>query len=192
MVRVATATRYAEGDVVFGTIGWQDYAVADEGERRDARSVPDGHRPHGRARACSGSPGMTAYFGLIDVGEPKEGDTVVVSGAAGATGSVVGQIARIKGAAKVVGIAGGRREVRLAHRRARLRRGDRLQAPSNVGAALSASCAPTGIDVFFDNVGGEILDALPRAAWRCTAGSCCCGAIATYNDSERPTGPRTT
>ena len=133
---------------------------------------------------------MTAYFGLIDVGRVKEGDVVVVSGAAGATGSVVGQIAKIKGAAKVIGIAGGRREVRLAHRRARLRRRDRLPRRRRRPRALARAC-PDGIDLFFDNVGGEILDAcLARLALH--GRIVLCGAIATYNDSDAQRGPRTT
>ena len=109
-------------------------------------------------------PGMTAYFGLLDVGKPKAGETVVVSGAAGAVGSVVGQIAKIKGC-RVVGIAGGAEKCALARRRARLRRRHRLQA-EDVARARCASTAPEGIDVYFDNVGGEILDAAlaqPRA-----------------------------
>ena len=129
---------------------------------------------------------MTAYFGLIDVGRVKEGDVVVVSGAAGATGSIVGQIARIKGASKVVGIAGGPEKCawltdELGFDAAIDYRAD------NVGAALSAAC-PDGIDLFFDNVGGEILDhCLARLALR--GRIVLCGAIATYNDSDAVKGP---
>ena len=107
-------------------------------------------------------PGMTAYFGLLDVGKPKAGETVVVSGAAGAVGPIVGQIAKIKGC-RVVGIAGGAGEVRLRRRRARLRRRDRLQGARTCTTALQQHC-PNGVDVYFDNVGGDILDAVLDAA----------------------------
>ena len=100
---------------------------------------------------------MTAYFGLLDIGQPQPGETVVVSGAAGAVGSLVGQIAKLQGC-RVVGIAGGPEKCALARRRARLRRGDRLQDRGRRAARCASTC-PDGIDVYFDNVGGEILDA---------------------------------
>ena len=97
--------RYKPGDQVFGMVGWQDYAIADEGAAA-MQTLPDGVSPE-LALSVLGITGMTAYFGITDVGEIKEGDVVVVSGAAGATGSVAGQVAKLKGAKKVVGIAGG-------------------------------------------------------------------------------------
>jgi NADPH-dependent curcumin reductase len=124
---------------------------------------------------------MTAYYGLIDVGEIKEGDAVVVSGAAGATGSIVGQIARIKGASRVVGIAG------TAEKCAWLVDELGFDAAVNykqddVAAGLRAAC-PDGIDLFFDNVGGEILDiCLAQLALR--GRIVLCGPIATYNDRK--------
>ena len=175
----SNSDRYAEGDVVFGTIGWQDYAIADEGERA-MRPVPAGTDPHA-ALSVFGLTGLTAYFGLIDVGRVKEGDVVVVSGAAGATGSVVGQIARIKGASKVVGIAGGPEKCAWLTDELGLDEAIDYRA-GKVGAALSAAC-PDGIDLFFDNVGGEILDhCLARLALH--GRIVLCGAIATYNDSD--------
>ena len=97
---------YSVGDLLFGMTGWQDYVIADDGERA-LQALPPGLPPT-TALSLFGITGMTAYFGLLDVGKMKEGDVVVVSGAAGATGSSVGQIARNKGAKKVIGIAGGK------------------------------------------------------------------------------------
>ena len=144
------------------------------------RPVPAGTDPHA-ALSVFGLTGLTAYFGLIDVGRVKEGDVVVVSGAAGATGSVVGQIARIKGASKVVGIAGG--PEKCSWLTDELGFDDAIDyRAGKVGAALSAAC-PDGIDLFFDNVGGEILDhCLARLALH--GRIVLCGAIATYNDSD--------
>src|SRR6185295_7590892 len=126
-----------------------------------------------------GMPGMTAYFGLLDIGKPKEGDTVVVSGAAGAVGSVVGQVAKIKGA-RVVGIAGGADKCRYLV--------DELgfdaaidYKSQDVKAALAEHC-PKGIDVFFDNVGGDILDAALSQLAR-GARVVICGAISQYNNT---------
>jgi NADPH-dependent curcumin reductase CurA len=132
-----------------------------------------------------GMPGLTGYFGLLEVGKPNAGDTVVVSGAAGAVGSVVGQVARIKGA-RVVGIAGGADKCRylvdvlgfdaaIDYKR------------ENVAEALARHC-PKGIDVFFDNVGGDILDA---ALTRLARGArvVICGAISQYNNTTPVKGP---
>lgn len=114
----SNSERYAVGDLVFGMGGWQDYALADEGARA-MQALPPGIDPTA-ALSVFGVTGMTAYFGLLDVGKVKEGDTVVVSGAAGATGSIVGQIARLKGAARVVGIAGTDEKCCVAGRRTRV------------------------------------------------------------------------
>ncbi|WP_308280355.1 NADP-dependent oxidoreductase [Pseudonocardia abyssalis] len=129
--------------------------------------------------------GMTAYFGLLDVGALRDGETVVVSGAAGAVGSVVGQLAKLKGA-RVIGIAGGAEKCAWIV--------DELgfdaaidYRTENVGKALRTH-APDGVDVYFDNVGGEILDAA-LARLRLGARVVICGAISTYNATERPAGP---
>ena len=129
---------------------------------------------------------MTAYFGLIDVGAVKKGDVVVVSAAAGATGSTVGQIARIKHAGKVIGIAGGAEK--CAYIVDRLGFDAAIDYKSeDVSARLRAE-APNGVDLYFDNVGGEILDAcLAQLALR--GRIVLCGAIASYNATERPSGP---
>jgi NADPH-dependent curcumin reductase CurA len=176
--------RYRPGDLVFGMLGWQEYALVDEAEA-SATVLPPGLDPT-MAIGVLGVTGMTAYFGLFDIGRPVPGDTVVVSGAAGATGSVVGQLARIEGAGTVVGIAGSAEKCawltdELGFDHAINYRED------DVGRRLRAAC-PGGIDVYFDNVGGEILDdCLARLAMK--ARVVLCGAISQYNEG-RPVGPR--
>jgi NADPH-dependent curcumin reductase CurA len=176
--------RYSPGDLLFGMTGWQDYVIADEGEHA-MQPLPPGVPPQ-VALGLFGVTGMTAYFGLLDVGRLKEGDVVVVSGAAGATGSTVGQIAKLKGAGKVIGIAGGPEKCTWIV--------DELGFSAaidykneNVAARLR-ELAPDGIDLYFDNVGGEILDAcLGQLAMRGRV--VLCGAIATYNDRGSMIGP---
>jgi NADPH-dependent curcumin reductase CurA len=175
---------YRAGDLVFGMVGWQDYTIAAEGA--DAmQAIPEGLDP-ATALNVFGVNGMTAYFGLLDVGKMQEGDTVVVSGAAGATGSTVGQIAKLSGASKVVGIAGGPEKCAFVV--------DGLgfdaaldYREGGLAARLHDEC-PQGIDVYFDNVGGEILNvALGQLAMRGRV--VLCGAIAAYNEPELPPGP---
>ena len=164
--------------------GWQDYAVADEGPG-PCRSSRPGSTRWWRCRVF-GITGMTAYFGLIDVGRVDEGDTVVVSGAAGATGSVVGQLARIKGAAKVVGIAGTEEKCAWLVDELGFDAAVNYRT-ENVGARLRALC-PGGIDLYFDNVGGEILDiCLGQLALKGRV--VLCGAISTYNETGPTEGP---
>jgi NADPH-dependent curcumin reductase len=180
----SNSERYQPGDLVFGMTGWQDYVVADEGERF-YQALPAGVSPT-IALGVLGITGVTAYFGLLDVGKLQEGDVVVVSAAAGSTGSSVGQIAKIKGAGKVVGIAGGSEKCGWI--------ADELGFDAtidykgeDVSARLREEC-PDGIDLYFDNVGGEILDAcLAQLALRGRV--VLCGAIASYNDRGARTGP---
>jgi hypothetical protein len=177
--------KYAEGDLVVGMFGWQDYAVA----KTDAKSAPTKVLPGvplELAMSTLGMTGITAYFGLLEVGRPLAGQTVVVSGAAGATGSIVGQIARIQGC-RVVGIAGGKDKCDWLVKEARF---DAAVDYKNedVAARLRVLC-PAGIDVYFDNVGGDILDiALAQLAMHGRV--VLCGAIATYNDAELRPGPK--
>jgi NADPH-dependent curcumin reductase CurA len=176
--------RYRQGDLVFGMTGWQEYAVAGEGVLA-MTPLPEGVEP-GAALSVFGVTGMTAYFGLLEIGTPQPGDTVVVSGAAGATGSVVGQLARIAGAGTVVGLAGSPEkcawlvdELGFDHAI------DYRSEP--VGSRIRQTC-PKGIDVYFDNVGGDILDAcLANLAMR--ARVVLCGAISQYN-VDHTIGPR--
>jgi NADPH-dependent curcumin reductase CurA len=133
-----------------------------------------------------GITGLTAYFGMLDIAKPAPGETVVVSGAAGATGSVAAQIARIRGA-RAIGIAGGREKCAWLRDEARLDAAIDYKS-EDVGARLSALC-PDGIHVYFDNVGGGILETvLERIALR--ARVVLCGGISAYNEKEPPPGPR--
>jgi NADPH-dependent curcumin reductase CurA len=175
---------YQPGQLLFGMTGWQDYVIADAGEK-SMQVLPDGVPP-GIAIGILGVTGMTAYFGIIDVGKVAEGDVVVVSGAAGATGSAAGQIAKIKGAKKVVGIAGG--PEKCAHIVDELGFDEAIDYKSeNVAKRLQQTC-PDGIDLYFDNVGGPILnDCLANLALRGRV--VLCGAISTYNSDGPPPGP---
>jgi NADPH-dependent curcumin reductase CurA len=176
---------FAPGDLVQGLFGWQDYALANGALLGPGAKLPAGTPPTWPLGVL-GITGLTAYFGMLDLGRPKAGETVVVSGAAGATGSIAGQVAKLQGA-RVVGIAGGPEKcdwlVREAHFDAAID-----YKGEDVGARLSALC-PKGVDVFFDNVGGAILDAvLGRIALR--ARVVLCGGISGYNEAEPPPGPR--
>ena len=175
----------APGDVVEGMVGWQQYAVVKPGGLFGAGKVPVGLDPK-LLMGVLGVTGLTAYFGLLDLGQPKAGETVVVSGAAGATGSIAGQIARLKGC-KVIGIAGGPDKCAWLTKEARFDAAIDYKR-ENVGARL-AQLAPQGVDVFFDNVGGEILDAV-LAQIRMKARVVLCGGISAYNEVEPPPGPR--
>jgi len=179
----SNSEKYKSGDLLFGFTGWQEYVVASEATGYQA--LPDGVAPT-LALSLFGITGMTAYFGLIDVGKVKEGDVVVVSAAAGATGSTVGQIAKIKGAAKVIGIAGGPKK--CAGIVDELGFDEAIDYKSDNVAARLREAAPDGIDLFFDNVGGDILDAcLAQLALR--GRIVLCGAISGYNDRGAAKGP---
>ncbi|MBC6445720.1 NADP-dependent oxidoreductase [Actinokineospora sp. HBU206404] len=175
--------RFAEGAYISGAVGVQEYAVL-RGD--DLLPVDLDVAPPARWLGALGMSGMTAYFGLLDVGAPKEGDVVVVSGAAGATGSLVGQIAKLKGC-KVIGIAGGADKCRwlvdeLGFDAAIDYKSDDLKA------ALKEH-APKGVDVYFDNVGGEMLDTVLARLAR-GARVVICGAISQYNATESVHGPK--
>lgn len=174
--------RFAAGDVVVGQLGWQEYAVARGGA---LRTVPSGVPP-AVALHVLGTTGLTAYFGLLDIGQPLPGDTVVVSSAAGAVGQIVGQIAKLMGC-RAVGIAGGEEKARdlvaeYGYDVAVDYKGE------DVRAALKAAC-PDGVNVYFDNVGGETTDlVLRRLALK--ARVVVCGQISQYNNTEVALGPR--
>ncbi|HEX6713875.1 MAG TPA: NADP-dependent oxidoreductase [Thermoleophilaceae bacterium] len=180
----SNSDRFAPGDHVVGVLGVQEHAVA---HAKALTKVDTGMAPLETFLGGLGMPGLTAYFGLTEVGDLKEGDTVVVSGAAGAVGSVAGQIAKAKGAANVVGIAGGPDKCQWIV--------DDLGFDAaidykneKVGRRLHELC-PDGINVYFDNVGGDILDAaLANLAWG--ARVVICGAISQYNAEGGMQGPR--
>lgn len=178
---------YPKGQLVSGMLGWQEYFLTDgtPGPFGGVSSVPDGVPPQ-RMLSLLGGTGLTAYFGIHAVHPIQEGDNVLVSGAAGATGSVAAQIARLRGAGKVVGIAGGPDKCAWLKDQAKLH-GAIDYKNEDVSKRIREEF-PDGVDLYFDNVGGEILDAtLPRMAdnGRITM----CGAISGYNDKELPPGP---
>jgi NADPH-dependent curcumin reductase len=182
-IEASNAPGFAVGDIVFGLVGWQDYVAMNPTGRLS--KLPAG-APLELAMGVLGMNGMTAYFGLLEVGQPVAGETVVVSGAAGATGSVVAQIAKIKGC-RAIGVAGGPEKCRWLTEELGLDAAIDYKA-ERVNARLKELC-PDGIDVFFDNVGGDILDAaLARLALRGRV--VLCGGIASYNAAEPPPGPK--
>lgn len=178
---------YREGEVVAGYWGWREYAVSDGSE--NVRRFDTSLAPMSAAVGVLGMPGMTAYFGLLEIGEPREGETVFVSGAAGAVGSLVGQIAKIRGC-RVVGSAGSQAKI------------DWLLNDLGFDAALNykdydcdalakhlQDLYPDGVDVFFDNTGGHVCDAVFR---RINVGAriVVCGQIDQYNATDKVVGPR--
>ena len=173
---------FAVGDYVNGALGVQDYFV---GEPRGFYKVDPKLAPLPVYLSALGMTGMTAYFALLEVGAPKAGDTVVISGAAGAVGSIAGQIAKLKGC-RVVGIAGGKQKCELLIEELGFD-GAIDYKSEDVIAGLKREC-PKGVDVFFDNVGGDILDAvLSRLNFK--ARVVICGAISQYNNKEAVKGP---
>ena len=165
---------FAEGDYVEAYSGWQDYAVLAGNE---ARKVDPALGPMSTALGVLGMPGLTAYLGLIDVGRPEPGDTVVVSAASGAVGAIVGQIAKIAGC-RAVGIAGS--EQKNAYLTEELGFDAAINYKTgDIGAALDRAC-PDGINVYFENVGGAVSEAVyPRLAGR--ARVVVCGGVSQYN-----------
>ncbi|WP_194834853.1 NADP-dependent oxidoreductase [Nocardia sp. XZ_19_369] len=178
----STHPDFAVGDTVSGTFGVTEYAISNgRGVQRVDLNAAAGPTWLG----VLGIPGMTAYFGLLDVGKLSEGDIVLVSAAAGAVGSVAGQIAKAKGAT-VIGIAGGPEKCRMLTEELGFDAAIDYRA-GNVLKQLRA-VAPDGIDIYFDNVGGEILDAA-LANLRRGARVVLCGAISAYNEQKPPPGP---
>jgi NADPH-dependent curcumin reductase len=182
---IVTASRnpnFAVGDHASGSFGVQEYAITDG---RGIRKVDAKIAPLPKYLSVLGMPGMTAYFGLLDTGQPKPGETVVVSAAAGAVGSIVGQIAKIKDC-RVVGIAGGAEKCHYISRELGLDRAIDYKS-ENVKQSLREHC-PEGIDVYFDNVGGAILEAA-LAQIKLHARIVICGAISQYCNTGPVTGP---
>src|ERR1700747_2021920 len=170
------------GDLVWGDTGWQEYAAV---SGKHLNKVPK-LEPMTNLLSVYGVAGLTAYFGLLEVGKPKAGETVVVSAAAGSVGSIVGQIAKIKGC-HVVGIAGGKDKCHWLTSEL----GFNAAVDYKDGATFKAlrSAAPKGIDVYFDNVGGDILEAC-LAQMNNRGRIACCGAISQYDGVPSATGPR--
>jgi NADPH-dependent curcumin reductase CurA len=176
------APSFSAGDLVFADTGWQDYAIL---PAKRLVKVPK-LEPMTHLLSVYGVAGLTAYFGLLRIGEPKAGDTVVVSAAAGSVGSLVGQIGKIKGC-RVVGIAGGQAKCDWLVKDLGFDAAVDYKSGSLAKALKDA--APKGIDVYFDNVGGDILEA---CLFQMNNGGrvACCGAISAYDGAAPPAGPR--
>jgi len=175
-------SKFAVGDYVYGPLGVQEYALSNG---TGLTKVEPAGIPLPVYLGALGMPGMTAYFGLLEVGKPKLGETVVISGAAGAVGTVAGQIARIKGC-NVVGIAGGAEKCSYVVEELGFNAAIDYKS-ENVVKSLQKHC-PKGVDVYFDNVGGDILDAVLTQLAR-GARVIICGAISQYNSTTGIKGP---
>jgi NADPH-dependent curcumin reductase CurA len=170
------------GDIVFGDTGWQDYAAVPAKHLAKMPKI----EPMTYLLSVYGIAGLTAYFGLLDVGKPKVGETVVVSAAAGSVGSIVGQIAKIKGC-RVVGIAGGKEKCHWLTSEL----GFDAAVDYKDGGMFKAlkAAAPDGIDIYFDNVGGDFLEAC-LAQMNIGGRIACCGAVSQYDGAPSASGPR--
>jgi NADPH-dependent curcumin reductase CurA len=175
---------FSVGDIVEDRLGWQEYAI---GGGPLMRKVDASLAPISTANGVLGMPGMTAYFGLFDVGQPKAGETVVVSAASGAVGQIVGQLAKIAGC-RAVGVAGGPKKCAFVKDTLGFDDCIDYKAAKDLTGAVKAAC-PNGVDVYFDNVGGQVSDAvfLNLNFW---ARVDLCGSISQYNASAPELGPR--
>ncbi len=184
VVEASNHTQFAEGEIVQGPFGWREYTISDG---RDVRKVDPQMAPVSTALGVLGMPGMTAYFGLLDVGRPRPGESVFVSGAAGAVGSLAGQIARIAGC-RVAGSAGTDEKVRWLTEELGFHEAFNYKEVHNYRRKIRLLC-PDGVDVYFDNVGGPITDAVFQ---NLNAGAriVVCGQISQYNAVSLPQGPR--
>lgn len=183
-VIASKADAFKEGDLVTGALPWrvQTVAAANTIRKIDAAAVPVSYY-----LGILGMTGLTAYFGLVDIGKPRAGETVVVSGAAGAVGIVVGQIAKIYGC-RVIGIAGTDEKISLLKKDFGFDGAINYKTVGNLETAIAEAC-PNGVDIYFDNVGGEISDAVISHI-NFHARIPLCGQIALYNSTEIPVGPR--
>lgn len=183
-VAASKNARFQVGDFVEGFFGWQQYAISDgEGVRKLDPSLA----PLSTALGVLGMPGLTAYFGFLEIGKPRSGETVVVSGAAGAVGSLVGQIAKIT-ACRVVGIAGSDAKVAWLTGELGFDAAFNYKNTPDYGAKLNELC-PDGVDIYFDNVGGAVTDAV-FPVLNTGARVVVCGQIAQYNAEKPELGPR--
>jgi len=175
---------FSVGDIVQAQLEWKKYQTADP---QNLQPVDPDLAPISTALSTLGMTGLTAYFGLLDIGEPEEGETVVISGAAGAVGNVACQIAKIKGC-RVVGTAGSDQKIKYLENELNIDKGINYKTTENMREALANAC-PNGVDVYFDNVGGELSDRVMELINK-HARIVLCGQIALYNKEKQPTGPR--
>jgi len=175
---------FKSGDIITGMLPWQKKMIAAE---KDIRKIDTAIAPASYYLGILGMTGLTAYFGLMHIGKPKAGETVVVSGAAGAVGMVVGQIAKIQGC-YVVGIAGSDEKIKTLKDKFGFDDAINYKTTPDMKKAIAAAC-PKGVDIYFDNVGGEISDAVISNI-NFHARIPLCGQISLYNSTEIPQGPR--
>lgn len=175
---------FKNGDFVSGLLDWKEYQTS-KGE--ELIKVEDMGLPLSTYLGVLGMTGLTAYFGLTEIGVPKKGETIVVSGAAGAVGSTVGQIGKIIGC-RVIGIAGTDEKVAMLKSKFGFDEGINYNSTKNMYKEIATLC-PNGVDVYFDNVGGEISDSVHANINR-FGRIVVCGAISLYNETTIPTGPR--
>jgi len=175
---------FKSGDIITGMLPWQKKMIAAE---KDIRKIDTAIAPASYYLGILGMTGLTAYFGLMHIGKPKAGETVVVSGAAGAVGMVVGQIAKIQGC-YVVGIAGSVEKIKTLKDKFGFDDAINYKTTPDMKKAIAAAC-PKGVDIYFDNVGGEISDAVISNI-NFHARIPLCGQISLYNSTEIPQGPR--
>ena len=176
--------RFPEGAIVEGRFGWQEYAVSDG---QDVRIIDPTIAPISTALGVLGMPGFTAYFGLLDICNPKPGETVLVSSAAGAVGSVVGQIAKIKGC-RVIGTVGSEEKINYVTQEMGFDAAFNYKKVGDYVRKLKEVC-PAGIDAYFDNVGGPLTDAV-FLTMNVGARIAVCGQISQYNLEKPEMGPR--
>jgi NADPH-dependent curcumin reductase CurA len=178
------AANFKENDIVTGNLSWQQHCIATATE---IIKIDTSIAPASYYLGILGMPGLTAYFGLTHIGKPKKGDTVVVSGAAGAVGLVVGQIAKLHGC-RVIGITGSEKKVALLTGEFGFDEVINYKTCTNLKKAVAEAC-PKAVDIYYDNVGGEISDAVISNI-NFNARIVLCGQIALYNCTEIPMGPR--
>ena len=176
--------QFQKGDMVEGYLGWQEYSLSDG---KGVRKIDPQLAPISTALSVLGMPGLTAYFGLLDIGKPQAGETVLVSGAAGAVGSMVGQIAKIKGC-RVVGVAGSDAKVDYLVSELGFDAAFNYKNTEDYFKNLKELC-PGGIDVYFDNTGGPVTDAAFKLI-NVKGRVCVCGQISQYNLTKPEMGPR--
>lgn len=186
VVEASEDPRYAAGDTVTGMFGWQTYSTLDA-DRIDRKVDSRNHLPVSTSLGVLGLNGFTAYFGLLDCGQPKKGETVVVSTAAGAVGSIVGQIAKLQGC-RVVGITGGERKVRQCLEEFGYDACVDYKSTDSLEPLLATAC-PDGVDVYFDNTAGAISDAV-MTQLNLKARIVICGTASVANWNPIPLGPR--
>jgi len=178
--------RFNPGDLVHGLHGWEDYSIAEDSPFLFA-IPPEIDRPLTNFLSVLGPTGLTAYFGMLEVAQALPGETVLVSGAAGAVGSIAGQIATMLGC-RAVGIAGGKKKCRWLTESLGFAAAIDYKSTPDITAAIREAC-PKGVDVYFDNVGGEILEAVLDTI-NVRARIVMCGSVATYNNTAPTPGPR--